>query len=436
MHHLEAQAEPSHAVTVESSVYVIDGNAVLQSCTQLPENFEDLAMQIFSSLPKCETVHFVTDTYKTNSIKQLERDRRGKTPTYCIAGPRTKVPRDFKSFMLNADNKTQLIRLLLSEWQTSKYARILRGRHVYFVCEEKCVSLTSYEGVTVTVSPVEELHSDHEEADTRIVLHCLYAAQTALAETRVVVRSPDTDVLVVLLHYASSIGQPLFFDTGVGNKRRLVNVMEIASAIGPQICQALPAFHSFTGCDYTSAFVRRGKLRPFQLLKEHPEFVQLFSRLGDAACLEYTVMHQIERFVCHMYGKPAQCDTNKLRVEMFCSRYDVQSDNGKFTVPDGLDVSLLPPCQSSLVMHAKRANYVAHIWRNSHVAYPNIPTPEGYGWKCNAEGCLQIQWSEGDIMPQQLIDVLHTTTEEVCEVEEDDEIDNIIDVVFEDDVEC
>ena len=40
-----------------------------------------------------------------------------------------------------------------------------------------CIRLSSEDGVTLAANSVEELYSNQEEADTRIILHCLYEAQ-------------------------------------------------------------------------------------------------------------------------------------------------------------------------------------------------------------------------------------------------------------------
>jgi hypothetical protein len=48
------------------------------------------------------------------------------------------------------------------------------------------------------------LESTQEEADTRIILHALYSDklyQENNGQGRIVVKSPDTDVLVLLVHY-------------------------------------------------------------------------------------------------------------------------------------------------------------------------------------------------------------------------------------------
>ena len=47
---------------------------------------------------------------------------------------------------------------------------------------------------------VADLTSDHGEADTRMLLHVMYAASP---ETRIIIYSPDTDVLVLsAAHFA------------------------------------------------------------------------------------------------------------------------------------------------------------------------------------------------------------------------------------------
>ena len=54
-----------------------------------------------------------------------------------------------------------------------------------------------------TSETVPELESNHEESDTRIVYHCIYAVRQGA--TKIVIHSPDTDVLVVLLHHFQAI---------------------------------------------------------------------------------------------------------------------------------------------------------------------------------------------------------------------------------------
>ena len=444
MHHLESLGTPCNETnnTLKNAITIVDGNALLQAVNRVPETFEDLSLQVFNCLPHSNVVHFVTDSYKADSIKQCERARRGQTAEFVIGGAKTKLPRDFKSFMLNSNNKRQLIKLLLREW--SKYSNNLCGRTVFFVDEEACWILTS-DGITVTCVSAAELCSDQEEADTRIILHCLQASKNSESNTPIIVKSPDTDLLILLVSYASAVAQPLYLDTGSGNKRRLVDIKAIAHVLGPDICTALPAYHAFTGCDYTSAFVRKGKVKPLQILRNQPDILKAFKDLGNTPDIQPTQFVALERFICAMYGQPKSNDTNTVRYKMFQQRYDVKSDKSSFSIPNGVDLSLLPPCRQTLKIHILRANYVAYVWKTSDIAYQKLPSPIEHGWMKAEDGTLTIEWTRGNVLPQELVDVLSSTSsstsvsvveendeefEDSFEEVEDCEVENIIDILF------
>ncbi|CAB3980564.1 Hypothetical predicted protein [Paramuricea clavata] len=53
-----------------------------------------------------------------------------------------------------------------------------------------------------------------------------------------------------------------------------------------------------------------------------------------------------------------------------------------------VDLSLLPPCQSVLKLHGRRANFVAKIWKSSDEAKLQIPEISHHGWKSTGE----IKW--------------------------------------------
>ena len=105
------------------------------------------------------------------------------------------------------------------------YADQLKNKEIFFVNEERCVLLTSEHGELNSI-PDEGLFSSQEEADTRIILHCLYASRQPNT-CRIIVRSTDTDVLLLLLSFSDAIRKPLFFDTGTGNNRRQINITKL-----------------------------------------------------------------------------------------------------------------------------------------------------------------------------------------------------------------
>lgn len=261
----------------------------------------------------------------------------------------------------------------------------------------------------------------------------------------IVVRSPDTDVFVLLLSYCQFIPQTLIFETGSGNNRRLIDIKKIAESIGYDIAKVMPAFHAFTGCDTTSAFVRKGKKGPLSIIMKNKQFVSTFETLGETPnAVPEKLNVELERFVCKMYNKGSFISTNKLRSDVFQSRYEAIKRQTTLSLQSGIDLSLLPPCLSTLRLHILRVNYQAFIWKNAHVSFPELPSPIGCGWKLNERNRLAVDWTAGNVLPLDLIDIM--ASEEVNEsssdgetaeetVEEDDEIDNVLDIVFEEEEE-
>ena len=96
--------------------------------------------------------------------------------------------------------RRQLINLLLKQWKTDKYAAKLEDRSIYHVIGEKVYHLTSEDGTALSAYP-EESFSSQEEVDTRIILHCLNVSNSLPQTYCIIVRSPDTDVLVLLAKY-------------------------------------------------------------------------------------------------------------------------------------------------------------------------------------------------------------------------------------------
>lgn len=108
---------------------------------------------------------------------------------------------------------------------------------------------------------------NHEEADTRVVVHVLHYLKHG--EKTILVRAVDTDVVVILagtFHNLIST-QPLadiWVAFGMGKNYRFYHINAIYSSLGQQKSPALPMFHAFSGCDTTSAFNGKGKKSVWQ----------------------------------------------------------------------------------------------------------------------------------------------------------------------------
>jgi len=384
----------------------------------VPPTFGELAALIFRSfLPPVRVVHFVTDTYPDVSIKCFEQQQRGTSTTCRIGGPKTKTPADWKSFLRHSASKTQFTEFLLEEWRTDACAKRLEYRQVYFICGKQCFLLSS-NGLQTVCTNQPELLSNQQEADTRIILHMLFADNCCIQPCALLVLSPDTDVFILLLYYVNQVSGHLLFETGAGSHRRCIDVQRVASAIGIRMCMALPALHCFTGCDTTSAFVRKGKRKCFDLLESALctevkstaskatllTCLAAFESLGSVkATVSDYLVHVLEQFVCLLYGKSACRDVIKARYSIFSSRY--QQRTLPVASKSGIDLSLLPPCLDSLKMHCARAAYQTFVWHHAHESMQNVPSPSGHGWKFLGNE-LHVDWFAGNMLLHDVIELL------------------------------
>lgn len=126
----------------------------------------------------------------------------------------------------------------------------------------------------MTTNEIHELVSNQEETDTRVVLYLKYAAKQGYKSA--VVRSPDTDILMILLYHAQSIPLTIYLDIGAGKHRQIINVSELADVKGQEYCTMLLGIYVFTGEDTTSAFKGKGKVGPLKKLQNNPKYQDAF----------------------------------------------------------------------------------------------------------------------------------------------------------------
>ena len=160
------------------------------------------------------------------------------------------------------------------ESQSSESVEKLAGKKFIMIVEGRAVQLSS-DGLSVSKEDMDMLHSTQEETDTRVVLYTLYALSKGYKF--VVVKSPDTDILLILLYYAVKFRPvTVMFDTGRGNNRRIINISDLAGDLGEGYCEALLGLHCFTGEDCNSAFKGKGKIGPLKKILAKPRYQEAF----------------------------------------------------------------------------------------------------------------------------------------------------------------
>ena len=176
-----------------------------------------------------------------------------------------------------------------------------------------CVTREVYEDL-------EDLSSDQEEADTRLLLHAKYAPRS---ETRIIPQSPDTEVLVLRTTHFSDIScEELWFRKGVSDHHRYVPVNLLCQKLGQKLCKALPAFHALTGCDTTSAIASVGKKKAWEVLRRSEAHQQSLEMVGLSPILNDTCRVKCETFICTLFPavKKTSSTADELRYLMFCQK--------------------------------------------------------------------------------------------------------------------
>ena len=356
-------------------VTIIDGMAELQcldkpdwvkNCTQLADHFVETIEQKYG---RNDEVRLIFDRYDiTMSLKEATREKRqgGQDAVYYRITDSTNISKvSMKKLLSHTKTKMELTKYLAEK--AMKYFRIQHGRRFVVAWGSECKA---------THKDVEDLESNQEEADTKIILHAVDA--TSDGATEIQIHSPDTDVFVLALRREPELCGNVSFVTGKGRNRRSIMLKPIVQALGEARTAALPAFHALSGADNTGCF--SGHAKPLcwkAFLNVDEDVVREMAKLGTTLRPSDETMKAIEKFVCELYVPNTSLTTVKdLRWWLFRKK-QAQSER-------------LPPTQGALHQAVLRAHYQAMVWNNDVVANPDIPSPENYGWEKNDNRWLPV----------------------------------------------
>ena len=225
------------------------------------------------------------------------------------------IPPNWKQFLSIAENKANLADYY-SDYLNENAGMALRDRQTLFIGggqDDKAIKITNSGNYSVQL-----LKNNQEEADTRICLHARVAAETG--SKCIVVSSPDTDVLVLLLHHRNDICvDRLFFLTGRGGKHanlsRFIPIHNIYDQLSKEQLSILLAVYCLTGCDTTSSFWGHGKKAAFRIMMSKSGDYQDLALLGKSRDIRTPEKIAATRFVGTLYREKNCNSLNTLRCE-------------------------------------------------------------------------------------------------------------------------
>ena len=349
---------------------VLDGAVLVQMIR--PRNvgtFEEyfrkeLLPYILSWFESNDRVDIVWDVYSKTSLKSGTREQRGSGLRRRVTFA-TKIPGNWAAFLRVDLNKQELFGEIAKNLEVLE---LPEGKQLFTTILDKCLS-TPLDADVSALSPCTQ-----EEADSRIFLHV--AAAASCGHRQVIVRTVDSDVVVLAISAFSSLSQDLdelWVAFGMQRHFRYIPVHTITAQLGPAKSSALPAFHALTGCDTTSSFFGKGKRSAWTVWNALPELtvpLQVLSSPNPSSQVLKTYSPVLQQFVIQLYGI---CEKDVSTVDD--ARHRLFLNKGK-------DFSQMPPGSNALHQHLLRVAYQSgYVWGNMLMKVSEPVSVVEWGWQ-------------------------------------------------------
>ncbi|KAE8739201.1 hypothetical protein FOCC_FOCC015307 [Frankliniella occidentalis] len=367
---LEKLGQPEDAPTQVNAV-IIDGGCLvhavkprqdLKTFTQYVKQLQSVITSMASTF-KVSRVDIAWDRYFKDSLKAATRTERGCGVRRVELPQKDKLPLDWADYLRNDENKVELFRYLSQS---------------LLECCEGFEMVTNIDSQIISSAPgssmLHEACAEMEEADGRIVLH-LHDMVVHGGIKTVVVRSSDTDVVVLLISFFPELRdrglEKVWVSYGVGLKRRYINIHAISASLGDDKSVALRGFHALTVCEMTAFFGSKGNPSAWGAWTSE-ETTQAFKIISvPQREVQENTYATLEKFVVGMYGVDSDKPITQARKELFASEYK--------------HISAIPPSKAALGEKIKRAAYIAgHLWGSSSKIEGPTMSPEGWGFTYRA----------------------------------------------------
>ena len=216
------------------------------------------------------------------------------------------------------------------------------------------------------------------DADLLIVqtaVECAEKDQTVLV-------GEDTDLLILLCHYASIDANNIYFKP---EKRRNMktapkvwDIKETKLKLGNELCDNILFVHAILGCDTTSSVFGLGKgsaLKKYLNEDKFRECATVFST-GEGVSVEDVIKYG-EIAMVILFGGEAKEKLDKLRLDIF---YQKVASSVTFVKPEHL-----PPTSAATRYHSLRTYHQIQVWKGRN----DLPA-QNWGWAVKGNRLLAV----------------------------------------------
>ncbi|XP_032229946.2 uncharacterized protein LOC5505744 [Nematostella vectensis] len=351
-----------------AEVQALDKPSWIKNCSQLADHFLERVLYRYHGSDELQLVFHRYDV--PLSLETATRvSRQGKeAPIYYKISDATHIAKiPMKRLLSHVKTKSELTEYLAVKLlEKGKGA----GMNVVVAWGTRCQA---------THRDMAHLESNHEEADTKLLLHAVDA--TSFGATSIEIVSPDTGVFVLSLRRYSLLCEDTSFVTGRGGRHRKIKLCPIVRVLGPAKTAALPGFHAWSGADVTGSFAGKANMLCWKaFIDADQDSITALADLGTSDVPHGTTYAGIEKLVCKLYQPNTRITKVKdLRWLLFRKK---QAESER-----------LPPTLAALREATKRAHYQCMVWNSDILANPELPSPSDYGWKLEADEWVPVMTS-------------------------------------------
>ncbi|XP_076042102.1 uncharacterized protein LOC143026001 [Oratosquilla oratoria] len=220
-------------------------------------------------------------------------------------------------------------------------------------------------------------------------------------ETVTYVIGKDTDLLVLLCHYAERGMNDLYFKSSKeGGKCWHIN--SVAEALGESICSVLPVVHALCGCDTTSRLYGIGKGAALRKVREDNGFLKCLEAFCCQSGSKDAISSAGEKSLVYLYGGKGNDTLDGLRKTKFCNKVGKSSTT--------VEVHSLPPTTDAAKYHSFRVYCQIQEWMG------NCVDPEKWGW-CLRKGQLEPKTMDSPVAPDSLLKLVRCQCKGNCDTQ-------------------
>lgn len=338
--------ESQKDVNISDNVhYVLDGGALLHRVIWPPGVSYDIICSMYVQYldRRYPRATIVFDGYSSGpTTKDCTHMRRHECGPEVLFEPSMVLSLKKDVFLSNKENKQKFINLLADTLERNGYST---------------------------------LHAAND-ADVLIVKTAVTQAKTV----PIVLVGDDTDLLILLLHYAEANACDLVFRPEPRQRdktRKTWDIKKAKTSLGSDVCSLILFIHAVLGCDTTSRVHGLGKGIPLKKAKSSAKFRELAGVFNRPDVCKEEIVVAGEKALLELYNAGSYSSLDALRYSMFCQKVAT----GKAS----LQPESLPPTSSAASFHSQRVYLQVQEWRG------NTLQPQNWGWRLSDGNLIPIR---------------------------------------------